>query len=92
MHRLFAVETDASLTVRGVALRGGHAGAGGGGAVQVSQGASLSLVNVNVSNCSAVAGNGGAIANEGGLVELLNSTVRSQLYITLSASLFISFT
>ncbi|MGW5608881.1 hypothetical protein ACWEWI_22790 [Streptomyces sp. NPDC003753] len=74
LFRLFHIEPQASLTLRGITVRGGHINADGGGILNEGK---LTLVD------SAVTGNtadgnavdGGGIANEDGTVTLRNSTV-----------------
>ncbi|MGP1564873.1 MAG: hypothetical protein ACTTHU_05525 [Treponema sp.] len=76
VHRIFRVVSGASLTLKNIDLRNGKAATGGisdvsgtstrGGAIYVESGATLTMENGRIGDCTA-AGYGGAIANLGTL-------------------------
>ena len=66
-HRIFAVQSGATLTLSGLTLKGGTAGAGAnGGGIFVADGGKVKLSHCTIEGCKAgSSGDGGAIGSQG---------------------------
>jgi VCBS repeat-containing protein len=74
IDRVFHVHPGVTLTLINIHITNGR-GNGGGGGVRVEAGATLVLNGVTISSCYAAGEDGGGIENNGGTLNISNSTI-----------------